>query len=57
LASGQAGLRHTSVARCENLNWVRKDRISRGGFSGFVSPALLREVETSLMRALGISKS
>src|SRR6059036_3413202 len=53
LPSGQAGLRHTSVARCENLNWVRKDRVSRGGFSGFVSQALLREVEVALMRALG----
>ena len=54
LPSGQAGLRHTSIVRCENVNWVRKDRISRGGFSGFVSPALLREVERGLLEALGI---
>src|SRR5258706_2962313 len=45
LPSGQAGLRHASMARCENLNWVRKDRGNRGGLSGFVSPALFRVIE------------
>ena len=55
LPVGQGGLRHTSMARCENLNYVRKDRVSRGGFAGSVTPALLRDVEDAIMTALGIT--
>ena len=54
LATGQGGLRHTSMARCENINHVRKDRISRGSFTGTIEPLLMREIERALMTAVGI---
>ena len=54
LPTGQGGLRHASMARCENINHVRKDRINRGGFEGFIRPALMRDIERALLWAVGI---
>jgi len=51
----QGGLTHDSMARCENVSYLHKSRLSRGPLAGTVSPALVREVERGLLRCLGIT--
>jgi mRNA interferase MazF len=55
LPAGQGGLNEPSMARCENVSYVLRSRLRRGGYAEKISPALLREVEKSLMRAFGIA--
>jgi mRNA-degrading endonuclease toxin of MazEF toxin-antitoxin module len=55
LPAGQGGLLHDSVARCENVSYLHKSRLSRGPLAGSISPALMREVERCLLRSLGIT--
>jgi mRNA interferase MazF len=54
LPNGQGGLLHDSVARCENVSYLHKSRLSRGPMGGAVSAALLHDVERCLLRALGM---
>ena len=54
LPAGQGGLRHASMARCENLGYVRKEHLNRSSFSGAISGALLVEIERAIVGALGI---
>ena len=54
LAAGQGGLSHDSMVRCENVSYLHKSRLAHGPLAGPISPALLREVERALLRALGI---
>src|SRR2546423_4922957 len=54
LPPGQGGLLHESMARCENVSYLHKSRLSRGPLAGAVEPSLLREVERCLLRSLGI---
>jgi mRNA-degrading endonuclease toxin of MazEF toxin-antitoxin module len=54
LPKGQGGLLHDSMARCENVSYLHKSRLSRGPMGGPVSAALLHEVERCLLRALGM---
>lgn len=55
LPKGQGGLAAASMARCENVSYILRSRLRRGGYAGTISPALLREVEKALMRAFGIA--
>src|SRR5262245_19522869 len=55
LPAGQGGLHHDSMARCENISYVHKSRLRRGGFAGIVSSILMRDAERNLLRALGIA--
>jgi len=55
LPPGQAGLPRFSMARCENVSYVLKARLRRGGFEGKISLAFLHDVERALMRAFGIA--
>lgn len=55
LPAGQAGLPNHSMARCENVSYIHKSRLGRGVFTGTVSPALMREIERCLLRALGMA--
>jgi mRNA interferase MazF len=55
LPAKQGGLTHDSMARCENVSYLHKSRLSRGPLAGTVSPALVREVERGLLRCLGIT--
>ena len=55
LPAGQGGLAHESMARCENVSYLHKSRLARGPLAGTISPALMREIERSLLRSLGIS--
>lgn len=54
LPIGQGGLRAESMARCENVSYVRKERLEQGPFGAGISPALMQEVERGLLRAVGI---
>jgi mRNA-degrading endonuclease toxin of MazEF toxin-antitoxin module len=54
LPAGECGLSFDSMARCENVSYVRKSRLRRGPFTGAVRMALMQEVERCLLRALGI---
>jgi mRNA interferase MazF len=51
----QGGLAHDSMARCENVSYLHKSRVSNGPLGGSISPALMREVERCLLRSLGIT--
>ena len=54
LHAGHGGLRHASMARCENLGYVHKSRLNRASFSGVIAPALLGQIERAILGALGI---
>src|SRR5689334_20975354 len=41
LASGQAGLNHDSMARCENVTHVHKSRLRRGALGGILDASLM----------------
>jgi mRNA-degrading endonuclease toxin of MazEF toxin-antitoxin module len=55
LPAKQGGLLQDSMARCENVSYLHKSRLSRGPLAGTISPALMREVERCLLRSLGIT--
>jgi mRNA-degrading endonuclease toxin of MazEF toxin-antitoxin module len=55
LPAMQGGLTHDSMARCENVSYLHKSRLSRGPLAGAISPTLMREIERSLLRSLGIT--
>ncbi len=46
---------HDSMARCENVSYLHKSRLSRGPLGGTVGAALMRDVERCLLRSLGIT--
>ena len=54
LPKGQGGLLHDSMARCENVSYLHKSRLSRGPMGAPVSATLLHDVERCLLRALGM---
>jgi mRNA interferase MazF len=55
LPAKQGGLTHDSMARCENVSYLHKSRLSRGPLAGTISAALMREIERCLLRSLGIT--
>ena len=55
LPVGQGGLLHDSMARCENVSYLHKSRLTRGPLAGAISPALMRDVERCLLRSLGVT--
>lgn len=57
LPAGQGGLPADSMARCENVSYVHKSRLRRGGFAGPISTPLLRDVEKALLLSFGIGLS
>jgi mRNA interferase MazF len=54
LPAGQGGLAHDSMARCENVSYLHKSRLTRGPLAGPISSALMREAERCLLRSLGM---
>jgi mRNA interferase MazF len=55
LPAGQGGLSYDSMARCENVSYLHKSRLARGPLGAGVSPAVMREGERGLLRALGVT--
>lgn len=54
LPAGEGGLKTTSMAKCEQVTTLDTSFLIRGPFAGTVHPALLREIEKAIMRAIGI---
>jgi mRNA interferase MazF len=55
LPTGQGGLAHDSMVRCENVSYLNKSRLVRGPLAGEISRSLMLEVERCLLRALGVT--
>jgi mRNA interferase MazF len=55
LAAGSGGLKYDSMARCENVSYLHKSRLSGGPLGAAISSALMREIEICLLRAFGIT--
>jgi len=51
----QGGLMHDSMARCENVSYLHKSRLSRGPLGAPISPISMREIERCFLRSLGIT--
>jgi mRNA interferase MazF len=54
LPAGEGGLKQTSVAKCEQVTTLDKSFLLRGPFAGTIRPALMREIEKAVQRAIGI---
>ena len=54
LPKNEAGLNHTSMAKCEQITTLDKSFLVRGPFSGAVSPLKMSEIEKAIQRAIGI---
>lgn len=54
LPAGEGGLREASMAKCEQVTTLDKSFLIRGPFAGTISPALMREIEKAIQRAIGI---
>ena len=55
LPAGEGGLLHDSMARCENVSYLHKSRLTRGPLATPITPALMRDIERCLLRSLGIT--
>ena len=55
LPARQGGLSHDSMARCENVSYLHKSRLSRGPLAGQIGPAFMADVERCLLRSLGLT--
>jgi mRNA interferase MazF len=55
LPAGQGGLSYASMARCENVSYIHKSRLSRGPLAGRISDEMMSQIERCLLLALGIS--
>ena len=55
LPAGQGGLSQDSMARCENVSYLHKSRLTRGPLGSAISLPLLRDIERGLLRSLGLS--
>lgn len=54
IPEGEGGLRHTSMAKCEQVTTLPKAYLVRGPFAGSISPQKIREVERAIQIAVGI---
>jgi|SRR5579871_5730307 len=55
LQRGEAGLRSRSVALCEQIITIDRERIEPTALGGPVSRERMREVEAAILRAIGIA--
>ena len=51
---GEGGLKHPSMAKCEQVTTLDTSFLLRGPFAGTISPLLMRDVEKAIQRAIGI---
>lgn len=54
IEQGMAGLRKTSMAKCEQLTTLNKIFLLKGPFAGTVPDEMLEAIEYAVMRAIGI---
>lgn len=53
LQEGEGGLRHNSIAKCEQVTTLDKSLLVRGPFGGRISHEHLNDIERGIMRAIG----
>ncbi len=54
IESGEGGLNHISMAKCEQLTTLDKAFLLRGPFAGTIRHETMIQVEEAIMRAIGI---
>lgn len=54
LPAGEGGLKHASMAKCEQATTLDKSFLLRGPFAGTIRLPLMREIEKAIQRAIGI---
>ena len=55
LRQAEAGLRRPSVAKCEQVTTLRRDRLSDRPIGGSLSRARMAEVEKAILRSIGVA--
>ncbi len=54
IPAGEGGLKHPSMAKCEQVTALATSFLLRGPFAGTISSLLMRDVEKAIQRAIGI---
>jgi mRNA-degrading endonuclease toxin of MazEF toxin-antitoxin module len=54
LRGREAGLPRASMAKCEQITTLRRDRVSAKPLGGAVSGARMLEIEKAILRAIGV---
>jgi len=54
LRAGEGGLAHPSVAKCEQITTLRRDRLLPRALGGTLSGARMTEIEKAILRAIGV---
>jgi mRNA-degrading endonuclease toxin of MazEF toxin-antitoxin module len=54
LRTGEGGLAHPSVAKCEQITTLRRDRLLPRALGGTLSAARMTEIEKAILRAIGV---
>lgn len=52
--TGEGGVHHDSMAKCEQVTTLHKSRLIRGPFAGKVAEQIMAQVEQGIMRAIGL---
>jgi mRNA-degrading endonuclease toxin of MazEF toxin-antitoxin module len=54
LRAGEGGLARASMAKCEQVTTVRRDRLVLRALGGAVAGARMTEIEKAVLRAIGV---
>lgn len=57
LKKGMGGLRHDSMAKCEQVTTLDKSLLLRGPFDGLVSAPILHQIYQAILNSLGVRPS
>jgi mRNA-degrading endonuclease toxin of MazEF toxin-antitoxin module len=57
LRAREGGLDRPSVAKCEQITTLRRDRLAARPIGGNLAPARMVEIEKAILRAIGIPVS
>ncbi|MGH7856266.1 MAG: type II toxin-antitoxin system PemK/MazF family toxin [Candidatus Binatia bacterium] len=55
LRPAEGGVRRASVAKCEQITTLRRDRLSPSPIGGSLSRARMTEIEKAVLRAIGVA--
>jgi mRNA interferase MazF len=54
LRAREGGLRRPSIAKCEQITTLRRDRLAARPIGGNLAPGRMIEIEKAILRAIGI---
>jgi mRNA-degrading endonuclease toxin of MazEF toxin-antitoxin module len=57
LRAREGGLERPSMAKCEQITTLRRDRLAPGPIGGNLAPGRMIEVEKAILRAIGVPVS